>query len=155
MKCDGCGNMINKTEHLVCCKIKGTTSNCRCADFDGEQTEIKDSGNRREFETGAVRDMSEGKGRMDLLPWQAIIELSKHCEAGAIKYGERNIDKGLPIHSLIDSAFRHLAKYAEGETDEPHLRAALWNIAWAMQFEVTMPEMQDIPNRKKEVSKCK
>lgn len=30
--------------------------------------EILDSGNRREFETGAVRDMAEGKGRMDLLP---------------------------------------------------------------------------------------
>lgn len=30
---------------------------------------LKDSGNRREFESGAVRDMQEGKGRMDLVPW--------------------------------------------------------------------------------------
>ncbi len=30
--------------------------------------ELKDSGNRREFETGAARDISEGKGRCDLLP---------------------------------------------------------------------------------------
>ena len=30
--------------------------------------EIKDSGERREFDTGAVRDIQEGKGRMDLLP---------------------------------------------------------------------------------------
>ena len=29
---------------------------------------IQDSGNRREFESGAVRDMAEGKGRCDLLP---------------------------------------------------------------------------------------
>ena len=29
---------------------------------------IKDSGNRREFESGAVRDMAEGKGRCDLMP---------------------------------------------------------------------------------------
>ena len=29
---------------------------------------IKDSGERREFETGAVRDMAEGKGRFDLMP---------------------------------------------------------------------------------------
>lgn len=29
---------------------------------------LKDSGERREFETGAVRDMAVGKGRMDLLP---------------------------------------------------------------------------------------
>lgn len=30
--------------------------------------EIKDSGKRREFETGAVRDMDETKGRCDLVP---------------------------------------------------------------------------------------
>lgn len=29
---------------------------------------INDSGNRREFESGAVRDMAEGKGRCDLMP---------------------------------------------------------------------------------------
>lgn len=32
------------------------------------ETKIKDSGERRRFETGAVRDISEGKGRFDLLP---------------------------------------------------------------------------------------
>lgn len=33
---------------------------------------IKDSGNRREFESGAVRDIAEGKGRCDLLPLTII-----------------------------------------------------------------------------------
>lgn len=33
---------------------------------------IQDSGDRREFETGAVRDMQEGKGRCDLLPLGAV-----------------------------------------------------------------------------------
>lgn len=74
---------------------------------------IKDSGQRTEFESGAVRDMHDGKGRMDLLPWAAIIEVSKHCEAGAKKYGEHNVDKGIPTSSLCDSAARHLAKYLE------------------------------------------
>ena len=36
---------------------------------------IKDSGNRTEFESGAVRDMHEGKGRCDLLPLGVISEL--------------------------------------------------------------------------------
>ncbi len=31
-------------------------------------SDIKDSGTRREFESGAVRDIEEGKGRCDLLP---------------------------------------------------------------------------------------
>lgn len=55
---------------------------------------IKDSGDRTEFETGAKRDMHAGKGRMDLLPWYGIMEVSKHCEEGALKYGEHNVDKG-------------------------------------------------------------
>jgi hypothetical protein len=108
---------------------------------------IFDSGQRREFETGAVRDMAEGKGRYDLLPWEAIEELAKHCERGAIKYGERNCEKGIPISSLIDSAFRHLSKYMQGAQDEPHLVAAMWNIAFAILMEKENPDMQNIPNR--------
>lgn len=109
---------------------------------------VKDSGHRREFETGAVRDMSEGKGRYDLLPWEAIHELALHCEQGALKYGERNCEKGIPISSLIDSALRHLSRYMQGEKDENHLAAALWNIAFAIQTEQLRPEMQDIPTRR-------
>jgi len=108
---------------------------------------IKDSGERTNFDTGAVRDMHAGKGRMDLLPMSALIELAKHCEAGALKYVERNVDKGIPQHSFIDSAMRHLAKYTRGDKDEPHLVAALWNIAWAVNQEVEKPEMIDLPNR--------
>ena len=111
---------------------------------------IKDSGNRRKFESGAVRDMAEGKGRMDLLPWSAILEVSKHCENGAKKYGEHNVDKGIPTHSLCDSAARHLAKYLEGWQDEPHLLAATWNLLWAVQMTITHPEMVDTPFNKAE-----
>lgn len=109
--------------------------------------EIKDSGQRTEFDTGVVRDMHTGKGRMDLLPWEALVEVSKHCEGEALKYGERNCEKGIPIHSLIDSAFRHLAKYMMGMEDEPHLRAAAWNILFALYMEIKYPELQDIPTR--------
>lgn len=110
---------------------------------------IKDSGNRREFDTGAVRDIQEGKGRMDLLPWAAIMEVSKHCENGALKYGEHNVDKGIPTHSLCDSAARHLAKHIDGWDDEPHLLAAAWNLLWAIQMEIKHPELCDIPWEKK------
>lgn len=105
---------------------------------------IKDSGARRGFGTGAVRDIETGKGRYDLLPWDAIHELAIHCEQGAIKYGERNCEKGIPIKSLIDSAFRHLSCYQRGMKDEPHLRAAMWNIAFAIWTEKNKPEMIDM-----------
>ncbi len=35
---------------------------------------IKDSGARHEFNTGAVRDMAEGKGRCDLMPLDVVGE---------------------------------------------------------------------------------
>lgn len=35
---------------------------------------ILDSGARREFETGAVRDIADGKGRCDLLPLKVIAD---------------------------------------------------------------------------------
>jgi hypothetical protein len=40
--------------------------------------EIKDSGNRREFESGAVRDIAEGKGRCDLLTLGVIGDMMNY-----------------------------------------------------------------------------
>ena len=36
---------------------------------------IKDSGERTEFQTGAVRDMRAGKGRCDLMPLSVVAEV--------------------------------------------------------------------------------
>lgn len=38
---------------------------------------LNDSGDRREFDTGAVRDMHEGKGRCDLLPLGVVSNLCR------------------------------------------------------------------------------
>ncbi len=108
-----------------------------------------------EYQTGAVRDTG-GKGRMDLLPWCAILRVSKHMEdailpdpqTGKPHYPERNWEKGLPIHSMIDSAFRHLAKYTDGWDDEDHLCAAATNLLMAMWMEEKRPDQQDIPSRR-------
>lgn len=99
------------------------------------------------FNTGAVRENKTGKGRCDLLPMCALIRLSKHYEAGSADHGERNWEKGIPMHSFLDSAIRHLFKYMDGQTDEDHLCAAAWNILGAMWTEEKKPEMQDIPTR--------
>ena len=101
----------------------------------------------KEYETGAVREDKTGKGRCDLLPMCALIRLSKHYESGSKDHGERNWEKGLPMHSFLDSAIRHLFKYMDGQTDEDHLCAAAWNILGAMWTEEKKPEMQDIPTR--------
>ena len=93
------------------------------------EKDIKDSGARTEFETGAVRDAQGGKGRFDLQPLLAMWALAHHVEKGCIKYGDRNWEKGIPIKNFIDSAERHLKEFQLGLTDENHMAAALWNIA--------------------------
>ena len=108
---------------------------------------IKDSGDRTKFDTGAVRDMHEGKGRCDLLPMCVLLRLARHYEKGALKYQERNWEKGIPAHSFADSAMRHMFKYMDGQTDEDHLIAAIWNLCGLAWTEEKRPEMMDIPSR--------
>lgn len=108
---------------------------------------LKDSGDRTQFETGAVRDMHAGKGRFDLLPMCVLHRLAQHYEAGCVKYGDRNWEKGIPAHSFADSAMRHIVKYMDGQTDEDHLIAAIWNLCGLAWTEEKKPEMMDIPAR--------
>ncbi len=93
-------------------------------DFD----KIKDSGERRRTKTGAQRDRQKGKGRYDLLPPRAIRRLARHFENGAVKYGDRNWEKGMPLSWFLDSGMRHFFQVLEGKKDEDHAAAAFWNL---------------------------
>ncbi len=96
---------------------------------------VEDSGKRQEFNTGSVRDTREGKGRYDLLPPEAIYRLAVHFANGAVKYGDRNWEKGQPLSRYLDSAIRHLFKYLGGSRVEDHLAAAAWNALCCIQTE--------------------
>jgi hypothetical protein len=93
-----------------------------------EFTEVKDSGKREEFTTGSRRDTRTGKGRYDLISPIFEARLARHLENGAVKYGDRNWEKGQPLSRYADSAKRHINKFLEGHRDEDHLAAAAWNI---------------------------
>ena len=184
--CEACWNQEISAEpqEQPCTISAGEPPKCTDAPT---QPQILDSGNRREFETGAVRDMQEGKGRCDLLPldviaiWlnddyviaslaefcktglaehlfdtlmvfisvnypdqpTAILELAKHFEAGAKKYGEGNWKRGIPVHCYVDSAVRHYLKSLRGDTDEPHDRAFVWNIVCAIWTCEHKPELNE------------
>lgn len=51
--------------------------NTETKSYEAER-KILDSGNRREFKSGAVRDIAEGKGRCDLLPLDVIGDYFAH-----------------------------------------------------------------------------
>ena len=102
----------------------------------------KDSGKRRKFKTGAQRDISGGKGRYDLIPREAIHRLAQLFERGAIKYADRNWEKGMPLHCFIDSGLRHAFQAGAGEQDEDHLIAAAWNFLCAATIHQRIQEGQ-------------
>ena len=72
-----------------------------------------------------------------------FLDVSKHFEEGAEKYGENNWQKGLPVKCYINSAVRHYLKWLRGDTDEPHDRAFVWNIMCAMWTCKHKPELND------------
>ena len=172
-------------------------------------TVIKDSGDRTEFATGAVRDIQKGKGACNLMPldvvagiyadyscelpvaketivaifnlfedfkekgevyclynilcsfvtgkafgdmeWETmLLEVSKHFEAGAEKYGENNWQKGLPVKCYINSAVRHYLKWLRGDKDEPHDRAFVWNILCCIWTCKHKPELNDYAKKEGE-----
>lgn len=190
-----CANPANKAELRSTCeacwnrempmykideKYEADLANETTPMWPKENPHILDSGERRQFETGAVRDIQEGKGRCDLMPLRVaakvidgdsilddiglfrdtgdtqhlyfalrtaarmfdgladmLLQVAKHFEEGAKKYGENNWQKGLPVHCYIDSAVRHYLKWLRGDKDEPHDRAFVWNLLcciWEVDF---------------------
>jgi hypothetical protein len=102
---------------------------------------VKDGGEKHTvFETGGERVIVEGRGRYDLIPPYPMKRLAQHYENGAKKYADRNWEKGLPLHSFIDSTERHLNSFKDGDRAEDHLAAILWNIAGYMWTEREITE---------------
>lgn len=99
--------------------------------------------------TGETEDLYTAiRNFMELRGWDmytAMLELSKHYEDGARKYADRNWEKGLPLHSFIDSGVRHYFKFLRGDTDEPHDRAFMWNLIGALRTQLVHPDLIDLP----------
>lgn len=102
--------------------------------------ELKDSGDRRSFSTGSVRDIRDGKGRYDLVSPEGLRRLALLYEAGAKKYGDRNWEKGQPLASYMDSLLRHAYRYLDGQRDEDHIAAVAWNAFAIMHTERLIKE---------------
>ncbi len=109
-----------------------------------EYDSVKDSGERREFSTGSVRDVRSGKGRFDLVSPIAHKRLAKHYENGSNKYGDWNWSKGQNLSSYMDSLERHANAYKEGLRDEDNLAAIAWN-AFAMMHTEEMIKRGRLP----------
>ena len=93
--------------------------------------ETKDSGERQEYDSGMVRDVTDGKPRYDLIPLPMLKRLAELYTRGAEKYGDNNwtlANSQEELQRLKGSAFRHFIQWQAGELDEDHAIGAVWNI---------------------------
>jgi len=113
---------------------------------------LKDSGKREKFNSGAVRDTRENKGRYDLISPIALRRLAVVYEKGTKKYSDRNWERGMPIGRYLDSAIRHIQQYIEGYREEDHLAQSVWNLFCVLHTEEMIKrgllpkELDDLPN---------
>ena len=108
--------------------------NYRHEDMD-DRFILKDSGKRQEFNTGAVRDIQDKKPRYDLIPPHSLKRLANVYTKGALKYSDRNWEKGISFQRCIASALRHIEAFRLGINDEDHLGQAAWNLFAIMEFQ--------------------
>ena len=95
---------------------------------------IKDSGERREFATGSVRDRGDLKPRPDFISPFALLEVGEHMRKGAVKYGPHNWQLGQPFSEMTASLYRHLLQWMIGDTEENHLAAIVFNAQALMHY---------------------
>lgn len=107
-----------------------------CDDTDTTGYFTKDSGDRREFNSGMVRDRGDLKERFYLItplevPYehQMLTRLAGLMARGAEKYDDRNwelANSSDELDEFIESAARHFVKWMTGVDDGEDHAAAVW-----------------------------
>lgn len=74
----------------------------------------------------------EGKTRYDLIPADGLEALANVYTKGAVKYADRNWEKGMAWHRVFGSLMRHAWKFWRGESHDPetgchHMAMVAWN----------------------------
>lgn len=86
------------------------------------------------FATGGQKDIA-GKLRFDLIPPEAILALAEVYSLGAVKYDDRNWEKGIPFSAALGALKRHLNAFEMGnmintaDGSHEHMSHVMW---WAV-----------------------
>lgn len=110
----------------------------------------RNSANVQAHEGGSFRERVPGRGIYTCMPMCGLRRLAQRYEYGELKYGKAEAYKdGLPVKDSMDSMFRHMVSYLEGDNSEDHMAAIAWGAMCIMYMEEYVPKFQDIPARKK------
>lgn len=100
--------------------------------------------------TGEGLRYNEGKTRHDLVPTFAQEQYAKVLTLGAVKYAERNWEKGMPWSKVIASMERHVEALKRGEDFDPetgllHSAQIMTNAAFLTEYYRIYPQGDDRP----------
>lgn len=103
------------------------------------------------FEGGSLRERVPGRGVYSCMPACSLRRLAQHYEYGKIKYGHGGeaYKDGLPVKDCMDSMFRHMVSYLDGDNSEDHMAAVAWGAFAIMYMEEHKSRFQDIAGRKR------
>lgn len=110
---------------------------------------VKDSGKREEFASGMVRDTTDDKvDYTRVLDGPLLKRWAEHLTKGAKKYAD--VKPGVPNWTLAageeervrfkKSAFRHFMQWWNGQTDEDHAAAVVFNINGVLYIDEKMQQ---------------
>ncbi len=99
---------------------------------------MKDEGDRETYASGMVREPQGERPRFELLlplgvPYedQFLTRCARLLARGAVKYNDRNWERASGAEELArfqSSALRHLMQWLNGEEDEDHAAAVVFNL---------------------------
>ena len=95
----------------------------------------------------AVKD-DQGKLRYDLIPIQPLAELARVYTLGAVKYSDRNWEKGCNWGRIYGALMRHATAFWGGESidkdnGQHHLASVAWNAFALMYYEANKKGKDD------------
>ena len=103
-----------------------------------KEYKTKDSGIRKKYDSGLIRDVQNDKPRFDLLipnnqkyEDTLLYRWAMLLERGSKKYDDRNWENANTIEELNRfkaSAWRHFIQAMSGEVDEDYFAAAVFNL---------------------------
>lgn len=88
---------------------------------------INPEADKQVYQTGAARSDATGRGRFDLIPYEAMLAYAQRLEYGVSKgFKAANWEKGLPLSRCLSSMRRHSSQ-VNYDFSEDHIGAVLFN----------------------------
>jgi len=122
-----------ESEQFLCSGCYQPEARCQCFQLETEGARIEGVGPQAPVVTNDKGgSQSDSPYRCDLLPFRAVLMVSKVLKNGAGKYGPNNWRKIARVDHL-NHALAHLCAHGAGDTQDDHLAHAACRILMALE----------------------